>query len=283
MQARARIALIGAALAAAGVALLRLLAFHVPGIHHRDAVALQDFMGLDRPLTHTPATVIANAASPAEFGLIGAAIIAVALLRRRPPLAVAAAVILLGSAFTTDRILKPALGAPRFDPVLGLHQIGGNAFPSGHATASMALALSAVLVAGSRWRPLVAVVGALFAVAVSYSLLSLGWHYPSDVLGGYLVATAWTGVAVAGLSWQESRKPVRATRVPRPPAEWAPALAVGALVVAIAMVGLLLVTSDHPLAYLRDHKVLAAVAGTIAAAGVAVAGGLALVLHDRPD
>jgi membrane-associated phospholipid phosphatase len=283
MHARARTALIGTAIAAAGVALLRVLAFSVAGVHHRDALALHDFMGLDRPLTHHLASALANAASPAEFGLLGAAIIGVALLRRRPPLAAAAAVILLGSAFTTDRILKPALAAPRADAVLGFHQIDSNAFPSGHATASMALALSAVLVAGRRWRPLVAIAGALFAVGVSYSLLSLGWHYPSDVLAGYLVAMAWTGVVVAGLTWQESRDPARAPRRPLPRVEWAPALALAGLVVVAAAVLVLLAASDHPFAYVRDHKVLAAVAGTIAAAGVAVAGGLALVLRDRPD
>ena len=28
---------------------------------------------------------------------------------------------------------------------------------------------------------------AAFAIAVSYSFLELGWHYPSDVLGGFLI------------------------------------------------------------------------------------------------
>ena len=37
-----------------------------------------------------------------------------------------------------------------------------------------------------------AALGAAFAVAVSYSFLTLGWHYPSDVLGGFLVAAIWT-------------------------------------------------------------------------------------------
>ena len=36
--------------AAAGVALLRVLAFDVGAVHRRDALALHDFMSLDRPL-----------------------------------------------------------------------------------------------------------------------------------------------------------------------------------------------------------------------------------------
>ena len=263
--------------AAAGVALLRVLAFDVGAVHRRDALALHDFMSLDRPLTHKLAHAVANAASPVEFGLIGVGLIAIALARGRRPLALAVVAILLGSAFTTDYLLKPALAAPRFAEVLGFHQMDGAAFPSGHATGAMALTLSAVLVAGRRWRPLVVGVGVLFTVAVSYSLLSLGWHYPSDVLGGYLVAAAWTGVAVAALTWREAPRPALAK------IEWRPALGLLVLLVAVAAAVLLVLNPDHALSYVRDHKVFTATAGAIAAAGLAVAGGLALLLDDRPD
>ena len=269
-----------AAAAAGGIALLRWLAFDVEAVHRRDALALHDFMGLDRPLTHHAANFVADLANPLEFGLIGTLIIAVALLRRRPGLALAAGAILLGSAVTTDKLLKPALATPRFDGALSWHQIDGQAFPSGHATASMALALSAVLVVGPRLRPLVVGIGALFAIAVSYSLLSLGWHYPSDVLGGYLVAAGWTGLAVAGLSLGGS--PV-ADRRAIARVDWVPALAVLVLVAALAVVGVALVSPNRAFDYLRTHEVLAATAAMIAASGVAVAGGLALLLRDRID
>src|SRR3954471_2669850 len=146
MHARVRYGLLVAAAAAGGIALLRWLAFDVAAVHRRDALALHDFMGLDRPLTHRLANFVADLANPLQFGMIGALIIGVALLRRRRELAVAAGVILLGSAFTTDKLLKPAFATPRVADVLSWHQIDGQAFPSGHATASMALALSAVLV-----------------------------------------------------------------------------------------------------------------------------------------
>ncbi len=277
MPTRTRKALLVTLVAAAGVALLRVLAFNVGAVHRRDAIALHDFMLLDRPLTHKLAHAVANAASPVEFGLIGAGLIAIALARGRRPLALAVVAILLGSAFTTDYVLKPALASPRFAEVLGFHQIDGAAFPSGHATGAMALTLSAVLVAGRRWRPLVAGLGLLFTLAVSYSLLSLGWHYPSDVLGGYLVAAAWTGVAVAALTWREAPRPALAK------VEWRPALGLLVLLVGVAAVVLLVLNPDHTVTYVRDHKVFTAAAGTIAAAGLAVAGGLALLLNDRPD
>ena len=280
MHARLRYGLLVAAASAGGIALLRWLAFDVPAVHRRDALALHDFMSLDRPLTHKLASGVANMASPVQYGMIGAVLIAIALLRGRKALAVAVGVILLGSAFTTDYVLKPAFATPRFAQVLGWHQIDGQAFPSGHATASMALALSAVLVVGPRLRPLAVGIGALFAIAVSYSLLSLGWHFPSDVLGGYLVAAGWTGLAVAALSLGQA--PVAARRaIAR--VEWASALGLLVLVAALAVVAVAIVSPNHALDYLRTHEVLAAAAGTIAAAGVAVAGGLALLLRDRPD
>jgi membrane-associated phospholipid phosphatase len=281
---RPRYLLAVAALCAGGVALLRVLAFDVAGLHRRDALALHDFMLLDRPLTHHVADVVANLASPPGYALIGGALIAIALARGRRPVALAAATILLGSAVTTDDVLKPALAAPRFAGVLQWHQIGSASFPSGHATASMALALCGVLVPGARWRPLAAAVGAAFAIAVSYAFLSLGWHYPSDVLGGYLVAAFWASVAVATLSWWESRQPASTARRRSLPAfAWGPAAGAVLLVMVVALAALAVVSPERTLHYMRDHAVFTAAAGAIAAAGVFVAGGLAVALRDRPD
>ena len=67
--------------------------------------------------------------------------------------------------------------------------------------------LCAVLVAPARLRPLVASIGALYAVAVGFALLILAWHMPSDVLGGYLMATLWAALAVAALRAAERRWP----------------------------------------------------------------------------
>jgi membrane-associated phospholipid phosphatase len=56
---------------------------------------------------------------------------------------------------------------------------------------------------------LVAVLGALFAAGVGFSLLLLAWHLPSDVVGGYLVGTLWIALAVAGLRAAEARSRLR--------------------------------------------------------------------------
>jgi membrane-associated phospholipid phosphatase len=59
--------------------------------------------------------------------------------------------------------------------------------------------LGAVFVALALLRLLVGALGAIFAVAVGCALLILAWHMPSDVLGGYLLATLWIAIAVAAL------------------------------------------------------------------------------------
>jgi hypothetical protein len=43
-------------------------------------------------------------------------------------------------------------------------------------------------------------------VAVSYSILALSWHFPSDVVGAYLVAATWMLVAVAALEALGARR-----------------------------------------------------------------------------
>jgi hypothetical protein len=76
----------------------------------------------------------------------------------------------------------------------------------------MTVALGAVLVAPRVLRPLAALLGTGLAVGVSYSILVLGWHFPSDVLGGFLVAGGAMSLALAGLWWAEARWPERSVR-----------------------------------------------------------------------
>ncbi|MBD2022051.1 phosphatase PAP2 family protein [Leptolyngbya sp. FACHB-36] len=66
------------------------------------------------------------------------------------------------------------------------------AFPSGHAMSSMTFVVALVIVlTGNRWQRLVGVLGGLFVVAIGWTRLYLGVHFPSDVLAGWMVALAW--------------------------------------------------------------------------------------------
>jgi len=137
----------------------------------------------------------------------GIALVAVALARSRPRVAVAIAAVMTLAPFTSE-LLKPLLAHPN-DGVEGV-RVGIASWPSGHSTAALALVLCAVLAAAPRWRAPVALIGGAYALAVGVALLILAWHMPSDVLGGYLVASLWTALAVAALRAAERRWPSRA-------------------------------------------------------------------------
>jgi membrane-associated phospholipid phosphatase len=66
------------------------------------------------------------------------------------------------------------------------------AFPSGHAMLSMTLVVALIVLSwGSRWSAFVSIFGTIFAVAIGWTRMYLGVHFPSDVLGGWMLAIAW--------------------------------------------------------------------------------------------
>jgi membrane-associated phospholipid phosphatase len=99
----------------------------------------------------------------------------------------------------TTQALKAVLSHPRYQPILGYHQVGPTAFPSGHATAALAMACAFALVVPRPWRPTAITLGALATLAVGCSRVIQHYHYPSDILGGWLVAAGWCFAVVATL------------------------------------------------------------------------------------
>lgn len=69
-------------------------------------------------------------------------------------------------------------------------------FPSGHAMSSMTFAVVLiVLFWKTRWRWWVVGGGAVFVLAIGWTRLYLGVHYPSDIVAGWTASIAWaTGV-----------------------------------------------------------------------------------------
>jgi membrane-associated phospholipid phosphatase len=203
----------GRALWIAGVcvlamALLWIAAALVPAAHVRDAVLLRNFTHLEGPQVNAIGNFLLKLLEPLLLTIWGAALVLFAIARDRPRVALAVAVVLGFAPLTADR-LKPLVAHSHARA--GAIHLGPASWPSGHSTAALALALCAVLVAPRRLRPLVAIVGAVFALAVGCSLLILAWHMPSDVLGGYLLAALWMAIAVAGLRVAERRWPTART------------------------------------------------------------------------
>ncbi len=274
MTRRSRTALIGAG---AGLALLILtwaVALHVGRFERLDQSIFNGFYSFHhRAHVDSLAQRIAELCNPWPYVYLAAVPVLIALLRRRPRIAVAVGAILLGANATTQ-LLKPLLAQPRAHSLLASGAIVSPAsWPSGHATAAMSLALCCVLVAPNRLRPAVAALGAAFAVAVSYSFLTLGWHYPSDVFGGFLVAWTWTMLVVAGVYAADARWPRRTGGEARERLSVRDALAPQAAIAvgALALVGLIALARPHQvISYVRGHE-----AFTLGAAAI---GGLAMML-----
>ncbi|MEA2216498.1 MAG: hypothetical protein QOK19_2059 [Solirubrobacteraceae bacterium] len=195
-----------AALCVLGLAVVWALAELIPAVHLKDAVALDRFTALDRPGINGPAEFLLHLLDPALFVLWAIALVALAMAGDRPRSALAVGVVLAFAPFSAD-LLKPLLAHPH-DHV-GDAVIGAASWPSGHSTAATALALCAVLVAPPRLRRGVALLGALFVIAVGVALLILAWHMPSDVIGGILLAGLWMALAVAALRASERIRPRR--------------------------------------------------------------------------
>jgi undecaprenyl-diphosphatase len=79
-----------------------------------------------------------------------------------------------------------------------VYQIGSDySFPSGHAMSSMSFALVLIMLTwNSSWRWLTLIVGSLFVISIAWTRLYLGVHYPSDILGGWMIALAWSMVVL---------------------------------------------------------------------------------------
>lgn len=65
-------------------------------------------------------------------------------------------------------------------------------FPSGHAMSSMVfVAVLVILSWNTRWRWPVLAIGSIFVLAIGWTRLYLGVHFPSDILAGWMASIAW--------------------------------------------------------------------------------------------
>lgn len=202
-------ALIGGVLCLAGLLLTGAAVRLLPSVERRDAVVLHDFARLATPRAAPWENVVVSIVDTGPAILLGFVLIAVALARRRLRLAALVAVVPAGACATTE-LIKALYRVPRYSTMLVPHHFTAHAWPSGHSTAIMSLVLCAVIVAPRRLRTTVAALGALLALGVSFSLLAEKAHFPSDVVGGYLMAGTWTCFGVAALRAIDDRWPANA-------------------------------------------------------------------------
>lgn len=117
--------------------------------------------------------------------------------------------------------IKLAIGRERPSIVEHIEVVGGLSFPSGHTLIAAVLypTLGMLVASNLRQRHLkvfVFVVAALLALLVGFTRVYIGVHYPSDVLGGWMLGLAFA--LAAGIVIQTLKKQ---HIVERPPGETA--------------------------------------------------------------
>jgi membrane-associated phospholipid phosphatase len=209
--------------------------------------------------------------------LLGSAILVVALLRGRRRLAVGIAVMITGSFITTE-VLKRLLTRP----VLIANDPWNHAatFPSRHTTLAMALGVAAVFVAPLRVRGVVAILAALFAAGIGCSMVVTASHRPSDIIGGVLVATAWSA-AVAAVLLRSQPSPARAKPLWAQISPWLLFTGTAVLTAAfLSAVAVVLAIDDGGINTVELGRAFVAAAATIFGTAIVCTAVLTIALHD---
>jgi membrane-associated phospholipid phosphatase len=163
--------------------------FWAPGF---DVQILEAIAASRSPTWTSIAQVVSDAGS---FALLAPLAVAFVLLRRwkRPADDIALVVIAAGSAALPSAV-KLIVARPR-PTIEHLHHLTSLSFPSEHTTQAAAIYLTiAILLSrglNRGWRELVIVLATLIALAVAWSRVYLGVHYPTDVIAGLLLGWSW--------------------------------------------------------------------------------------------
>lgn len=154
--------------------------------------------------------------SPAILALVVLAVLGFLLLqgRRRTALAVA---LTCFSGELVDSAMKGAFNRPRPTVVPALREAWSTSFPSGHAmeSAIVYLTLGAILmrVADRRVTKVYCLaVAVLMSAIAGISRVWLGVHYPTDVLGGWMIGFVWASVCWLATERIEARAGIDAER-----------------------------------------------------------------------
>ena len=94
--------------------------------------------------------------------------------------------------------LKSLFGRVRPDIVPHLDLATNPAYPSGHATNAAVVYILLALLVPARWRAPAMVAALAMTLLTGFSRIMLGVHWPTDVVGGWMLGTAF---ALIGVWW----------------------------------------------------------------------------------
>jgi membrane-associated phospholipid phosphatase len=157
-----------------------------------DAATMQSIAAHSSPTLTRIAGIVSDAGS---FALLAPLSIAVLLLRRwkRPADDLALIVIAAGCA-ALPSVVKLIVARPR-PPFGHVRHLLTLSFPSEHTTHAAGIYLTIAILLSKElkrgWRATVIVAAIVIALAVAWSRVYLGFHYPTDVGAGLLLGWSW--------------------------------------------------------------------------------------------
>ena len=178
-------------------------------VDHLDAVASEDAQERMTRESTSWAEHIANLASTRTALAVTVVAVLVLLFRRHWHSAIALALVFPVTQGAVQ-LVKLVVERPRPAANASLAEAQGFSFPSAHSATSVAVyaTIAFILIRASRHghsRVAIASLAAVLVIAIGFSRVMLGAHYPTDVLAG------WTfGALVASVCW------LAADRIPLP-------------------------------------------------------------------
>ena len=176
-----------------------------------DVELTRDLQAIENPWLETFLRAIAWIGFPPQSNIIfGTIILAVFLvgLRLEAVMTFFAAAGSAGLWF----LLAPLVDRPRPSPemVRVAMELPTGGFPSGHvlnltAIFGFLVYLAIILLSDVRWRSLLVALLAVPILTVGLARVYDGAHWPSDVLGGYLIGGIWLGLTIQVYRWARAR------------------------------------------------------------------------------
>jgi undecaprenyl-diphosphatase len=164
--------------------------------------ALRDPNDLSRPIgpawIEEPLIDLTSIGGPTVLWLVIGAVAGFLVLQTRYRTATVVVVTSV-SGELLNQVMKHAFNRPRPTIVPHLRVVYSTSFPSGHAmeSAIVYLTLAAILMRASESRATktyILALAVLLTVLVGVSRVYLGVHYPTDVIGGWIVGFIWASI-----------------------------------------------------------------------------------------
>jgi len=111
----------------------------------------------------------------------------------------------LVSAFTSE-LLKAFFARVRPDFVPHLDAVTSAAYPSGHANNAAVVYILFIMLVPQARHPGWQLAAAAMIIVTGLSRVMLGVHWPTDVIGGWMLGTAFALMAAAVIAWREHQR-----------------------------------------------------------------------------